>query len=288
MFDSLGIGELGLILVVALLFIDPSKIGELARGFAKLRRKWNDIQREVREQFDTLTLEENLKESADAVRNAKARLRREARDAVRALPAAERAQASEAMRARLREWEAWSEASAVALFCGSGEEPDTDGMIRDALQAGKTVYLPRVLNANASARPDMHLVAIRDPESDLEEGAFGLLEPRADLPAAPDAETASALMLIPGTAFDERGGRVGRGKGYYDRFLEGRTGIKAGLAFEAQVLRKKLPLEPHDQLLDALLTERRLLRFSTPGQSPDANAAPDATAGGDTTRDGTR
>jgi 5-formyltetrahydrofolate cyclo-ligase len=55
-----------------------------------------------------------------------------------------------------------------------------------------------------------------------------------------------------------------RGRGYYDRFLEGRLATRAGLAFEAQILRKKLPLEPHDQLLDALVTERRLLNFTRP------------------------
>lgn len=278
MTGSIGFSEIVIIVIVALLFFDPSKVGELARGFAKLRRKWNDVQREVREQLDTLSLEENLRESADAVRDAKARLRREAREAVRALPASERAAASEAMRARLRDWDGWREAASLALFCGNGEEPDTDGMIRDALEAGKTVYLPRVLGANASARPDMRLVAIRDPDADLEEGAFGILEPRSGLPADPEARP--DVLVVPGTAFDARGGRVGRGKGYYDRFLETQPGLKTGLAFEAQVLRKKLPLEPHDQLLDALLTERRLLRFAAPGQPPEANAA-DTTGFGD-------
>jgi len=151
----------------------------------------------------------------------------------------------------------------VALFCGAREEIDTEPAIRAALAAGKETYLPRVLEAPAGAPPAMELVRVRDYDRDLEEGAFGILEPRRDLPGAA-ATDLPALYLVPGTAFDERGGRVGRGKGYYDRFLEGKTGLRAGLAFEAQVLRKKLPLEPHDQLLDALVTERRVRNFAAP------------------------
>lgn len=266
MIDSLGLGELGLIIVVALLFIDPSKIGMLARGFANLRRKWTNLQRDVKQQFDTLTLEENLRDSADAVRQAKAALRREALDAVRALPSAARAAAAEGLLARLKEWAAFRDAASVALFSGTRDEVDTENIIRHLLAEGKTVYLPR-LQDGATGKPSMILVPIRDYDRDLVEGAFGILEPREDLPAATPA-TEPALYLIPGTAFDERGGRVGRGKGYYDRFLEGKTATRAGLCFEVQILRKKLPLEPHDQLLDALVTELRLRSFASPQSSP--------------------
>jgi 5-formyltetrahydrofolate cyclo-ligase len=283
MFDSLGLGELGLILVVALVFIDPSKIGTLARGLATLRRKWNTIQRDVKQQFDALTLEENLKESADAVRTAKAALRREALDAVRAIPSGERAVAAAAALDVLVAWDVYRNAETIALFCGTREELDTESMIRRALADGKTVLLPRVVDALSGSRrhealgphhADMVLVPIRNYDRDLDEGAFGILEPRADL--IPDALLRPSLILIPGTAFDEAGGRVGRGKGFYDRYLETYaapstehpTPYKAGLAFEVQIVRKKLPLEPHDQRLDALVTERRLRTFASPQTSP--------------------
>jgi 5-formyltetrahydrofolate cyclo-ligase len=275
MFDSLGLGELGLILVVALVFIDPSKISTLARGLATLKRKWNNIQRDVKQQFDALTLEENLRESADAVRTAKAALRREALDAVRHIPSGERALAAAAALETLAKWDTYRAASTIALFCGTREELDTEGIIRRALADGKTVLLPRVLDA-PSGTSDMVLVAIRNYDRDLAEGAFGILEPREDL--IPDSNVKPDLILIPGTAFDEAGGRVGRGKGFYDRFLErvakdsggvserpegSGTPWKVGLAFEVQIVRKKLPLEPHDQRLDALVTEQRLRTFAT-------------------------
>jgi 5-formyltetrahydrofolate cyclo-ligase len=265
MFDSLGLGELGLILVVALIFIDPSKIGTLARGLATLRRKWSNLQRDVKQQFDALTLEENLRESADAVRTAKAGLRREALDAVRALTALERATAADKALESLKGWSVYQEARTVALFCGTRDEIDTEAFIRHALAAGKTVLLPRVaerLAGEQAGRSIMHLVSIRDYDRDLTEGAFGILEPREGLSGESPTSAAADLILVPGTAFDERGGRVGRGKGFYDRFLEGYGGFKAGLAFEVQIVRKKLPLEPHDQLLDALVTERRLLEHA--------------------------
>lgn len=283
MFDSLGLGELALIVIVALVFIDPSKIGTLARGFASLKRKWDAIQRDVKQQFDALALEENLKDSADAVRAAKAALRREALDAVRQLPSAEKALAADAARATLVAWDAYRSAATIALFSGTRDEIDTEGMIRHALADGKTVLLPRVIDSPAG-KPEMVMVPIRDFDRDVDEGAFGILEPRADLVPAPGAAPRPDLILIPGTAFDEAGGRVGRGKGYYDRYLEAfNTGaastggnapldpppLKAGLAFEVQVVRKKLPLEPHDQRLDALVTERRLRTFATPVRAPE-------------------
>jgi 5-formyltetrahydrofolate cyclo-ligase len=260
-FDSLGFGELGVIVVVAVLFLDPSKLASAARAIGRLRRKWSALQRDVKEQFDALALEENLRDSADAVRKAKAALRAEALTAVRALTAHERAEAAESALAQLSEWQAWRNAKVVALFCGKSDEIDSEGIVRAALAAGKTVLLPRVAD-EAAGRPRMEMVPVRDYDRDLREGAFGILEPERELTAegAPEPE----LILIPGAAFDERGGRVGRGKGFYDRYLEGRTALRAGLAYEAQVVRKKLPLEAHDQLLDALVTERRRLDFSQP------------------------
>jgi 5-formyltetrahydrofolate cyclo-ligase len=260
-FDSLGLGELGIIAVVAVLFIDPSKVGLVARQAANLRRKWNNIQREVKQQIDTLTLEENLRDSVDSVRAAKAALRLEAREAVRALPASERSRAADEALARLLDWAPWREAKVVSLFSGTLEELDTENIIRHALSEGKTVLLPWIQPAaGAGGKARMALAPVADYDRDLVEGAYGILEPVEGLRGAETPEP--DLILVPGTAFDERGGRVGRGKGFYDRFLEDRTGLKAGLAFEAQVLRKKLPLEAHDQLLDGLVTERTLRIFS--------------------------
>ena len=263
-FDSLGIGELGIIAVVAILFVDPSKVSVAAKAFANVRRKWNNLQREVKDQLDTLTLEENLKDSVNSIRTAKAALRREAREAVKALTSAERAVAADKTLENLKPFAAFRDAKSVALFCATFEEVDTENIIRFALAEGKEVRLPYI-----AATGRMEFVAIRDYDRDLTEGTFGILEPKEELRAGVGSAALEGLpepdlILIPGVAFDERGGRVGRGKGFYDRFLEGKNTVKIGLAFEAQILRKKLPLEAHDQLLDGLVTEHKLRNFSQP------------------------
>lgn len=269
-FDSLGIGEIGVIVVVAILFIDPKKVGAAGRAFARFRKKWSDIQREVKIQFNALALEEDLKENLGNIQSAKSALRSEGREAVKALPSVDRASAAENIFARLKEWPGFQEAKVVAAFCGTHEEVDTEGILRHVLASGKTLLLPCVTKiADGSSR--LVMAQVKNYDQDLSECAFGILEPREELrcfvgagfspaPTTPEPD----LVLVPGLAFDERGGRVGRGRGYYDRYLEGKTALKIGVAFEAQVLRKKLALEPHDQLLDGLITERRLLNFSRP------------------------
>ncbi len=273
-FDSLGIGEIGVIAVVAILFVDPKKVGAAGRAFARFRKKWNNIQREVKQQFNALALEEDLKNNLTDIRTAKTALRAEARDVLRTLPAAERAASAEKILARFKEWPSFQEAKVVAAFTGSHGEVDTENILRHVLASGKTLLLPYI-GSSADGNSRMFMAAIRNYDQDLHEGAFGILEPLVRASAAADAPTVPEpdLILIPGLAFDERGGRVGRGKGFYDRYLDGKSALKVGVAFEAQLLRKKLALEPHDQLLDGLVTEQRLLSFSKPTSSNSQSPA---------------
>lgn len=69
-------------------------------------------------------------------------------------------------------------------------------------------------------------------------------------------------MLVPGLGFSRRGERIGRGMGYFDRFLAqaGFEGIACGLAFEAQLV-DALPVDAHDRPVDMLVTQSRVLRF---------------------------
>ena len=293
-FDSLGIGEIGVIAVVAILFIDPKKVGAAGRAFARLRKKWNAIQREVKDQFNTLSLEEDLKENLGGIRSAKAALRSEARDALKKLPSVERTVAAEKILARLKEWPAFQNSKVVAAFVGSHDEVETENILRHVLASGKTLLLPYI-GSSADGNSRMFMAPIRNYDQDLHEGAFGILEPKEELRGmnvgastrdTPTIETTNVvgaslvvaptppepdLILIPGLAFDERGGRVGRGRGFYDRFLDGKNAFKLGMAFETQILRKKLALEPHDKLLDGLITEERLLAFSMPS-SPSSQS----------------
>lgn len=276
MLDSFGLGEWGIVAIVAVLFLDPKKLGVAGRAFARFRKKWNDIQREVKQQFNVLALEEDLKNNLTDIRSVKTALRAEARDVLKTIPSVERAAAAEKILERLKTWPGFLEAKVVAAFAGTHEEVDTEGILRQALAMGKTVLLPRIHSMpDGSSR--MTMIPIRNYDTDLTEGAFGILEPilsdsvRVPLVGAP-AESEPDLILIPGLAFDDRGGRVGKGKGFYDRYLDGKAGLKIGLAFQAQLFAKKLALEPHDKLMDGLVTEERILTFSKP-VTPEQNPA---------------
>ncbi len=69
------------------------------------------------------------------------------------------------------------------------------------------------------------------------------------------------VVLIPGLGFTEKGARLGRGKGFYDRYLYKYNGIKIGLGFELQ-MEKKLPTDKYDQLMDFIVTEKRIIQCS--------------------------
>jgi 5,10-methenyltetrahydrofolate synthetase len=62
-------------------------------------------------------------------------------------------------------------------------------------------------------------------------------------------------IMVPGVAFDLKGGRVGRGKGYYDRYLEPSSSLRLGLAWSEQIL-ERVPVESHDCHMDYLITEK--------------------------------
>ena len=90
-----------------------------------------------------------------------------------------------------------------------------------------------------------------DP-AQMERGAFGIAEPQADAPADP-AEI--DFILVPGTAFTSGGARMGRGRGYYDKYMSqaGFRAYKAGVCYPHQLV-DELPVEPHDILVDTVCT----------------------------------
>ena len=94
--------------------------------------------------------------------------------------------------------------------------------------------------------------ASTNPALDLARGAFGILEPRADSPDVPIGEIDA--FLCPGMAFDQKGGRLGRGKGFYDRLLSmARSDAhKIGVAFPSQIVPDTYR-EPHDIVMDEII-----------------------------------
>lgn len=94
----------------------------------------------------------------------------------------------------------------------------------------------------------------------FEPGAYGILEPSTQNPLCPKTEI--QVCLVPLLAFDGEGRRLGQGKGYYDRFLQGFTGLKIGVGFEWQFSPAPLPVDENDQMLDLVVTEHQIREFS--------------------------
>jgi 5-formyltetrahydrofolate cyclo-ligase len=160
--------------------------------------------------------------------------------------------ASQAIAERLESLPAWRAARTVALYASIGGEVETADLARRALLEGKRVVWSRL----ATSGPAMEFAECA--AADLAAGETRALEPPASAPAGPGREV--DLVALPGVAFDALGGRLGRGKGHYDATLARlpRSAFRVGLAFELQIV-PAVPSEPHDERLDAVVTETRVL-----------------------------
>jgi 5-formyltetrahydrofolate cyclo-ligase len=187
---------------------------------------------------------------AEDAASRKAILRRQLREAVRALTPAEAAGAAAALRDRLVTQPAWQQARTILLFVPAPDEPDIWPLVDKALREGRTVALPR----HDPATDTYGAAQVQDPDTDLVPGRFGLREPGPQCPSVPLNRL--DLALVPGLGFTPTGGRLGRGKGYFDRLLPSVSGLACGVAFDCQLV-DTLPLEPHDAVLNAVLTPTR-------------------------------
>lgn len=144
------------------------------------------------------------------------------------------------------------------------EELATGPLLAHALCAGKRVILPRV----DRARGALVLHRIEDPRADLVPGTRGIPEPRADASVIDPSEI--DWVLVPGLVFDDRGYRLGRGAGHYDRLLPTlRPEVpRWALAYDCQWT-DALPVEPHDVPLDGVVSpDRRVTRGEDAPERP--------------------
>jgi 5-formyltetrahydrofolate cyclo-ligase len=187
-------------------------------------------------------------------RVAKVALRSRIRGILAKISPTERAEASNRATALLSQQPQWKQAQTVLLYAPMPEELDIWPLLPKALEDGKTVLLPRYLSqANSYV-----ICPIAHPTKDLQVGQFGIREP------APHCEPFQIsrldFVLVPGVAFDLHGRRLGRGRGFYDQLLKGVFGKTCGVAFDEQIV-ETVPVEPHDILLNSILTPTRWVDF---------------------------
>ncbi len=183
----------------------------------------------------------------------KQELRQRMRNLRRSLDPASHKRMSDAVQKRLTALPHWKNASHICTFVGSKPgEVDTLEIIRTALAHGKKICVP-VIDPRSL---ELALSPLVNPDA-LAPGHFGVLEPSGGPRLAP-IDLDWDLALAPGLAFGRDGGRLGFGKGYYDRLLNSRNTPRIALAFGFQVL-DTVPVLPHDVPVDLIVTESEII-----------------------------
>ncbi len=150
----------------------------------------------------------------------------------------------------------------AGLYCALAGEVPTDRIRHAYLAAGARLYYPRVAGKGSLA-----FYPHREGDG-WETGPYGILEP--SIPAGIEPRLSGwDIIVVPGLAFDRRGNRLGRGFGYYDRFLEGvpESVPRVGLAYADQRV-PEVPVDAWDVPVHALVTEEGVIRFVNAAGSP--------------------
>lgn len=190
--------------------------------------------------------------------------RAKARSLLKALSAAERESQSQKAAASFLNSSIYKDAECVAAFFSLPDEVDALPIIARAFLDKKRVLLPRIV-AGSNAMDFYELAApilgLQDLDAQTETNAWGIREPLLSLPRVPkEAIPAKTAILVPGLAFAKDGRRLGRGKGFYDRYLTellalnpdfAREGKICGYCFSSQIF-DDIPTQKNDVLMQAL------------------------------------
>ena len=172
----------------------------------------------------------------------KHKIRHEIKGRIKTQSELEKSRKSGIIKDRLFELEEFKKAKVVMFYVSLKDEVNTLSMIDDAAKKGKRVCVPVIL------KEEKRLIAgeIKDRVKDLERQHFGIFQPIAGHVREVPLENID-LVVVPGIAFDKKNMRLGRGHGYYDRFLSSLSDHTKtiGLAFDFQVV-ENLPKDSYD------------------------------------------
>lgn len=180
----------------------------------------------------------------------KAELRQRVGHELAAISSEQRMIQSGQLRDRLESLKIWREARTIFAYAALADEPGLDELLAAAITSGRQVALPRFDEATSSYQA----VAVRDWSRDLVAANFGVREPKPGGLVVPWKQL--DLVLVPGVAFDRRGARLGRGRGFYDRLLVDCAGHRCGVGFDVQIA-EAVPEEAHDRRMNSILTPTR-------------------------------
>jgi 5-formyltetrahydrofolate cyclo-ligase len=192
----------------------------------------------------------------------KSAIRRQLREKLAAMPDSDRQAKSLAAANFLSVSPEFAAARIVMLYLSAAQEMDTAPLALKCWQSGKTVVVPKVSWDQRRMLP----VEINSLQTRMTTTGPGVREPVGGQPIPLNLID---LVIVPGMGFTANGHRIGRGMGFYDRFLAQSDfiGVSCGLGFEEQVV-LELPVLDHDMPLSMLCTDRGIRRFATNCISP--------------------
>jgi len=157
---------------------------------------------------------------------------------------------SKAIKNKLVNLKEFQEAEMVFFYASFDGEVDTFEMIKQTQKLGKKIGLPRTVRGDKQIIPAF----VEYLDRDLEKGPYGIKQPKETCPTL-SLENID-VVIVPGVAFDRQNNRLGRGGGYYDRFLKKIPSEipTIGLAFDFQVVDHLPEKEPHDMPVSSLIT----------------------------------
>jgi 5-formyltetrahydrofolate cyclo-ligase len=168
------------------------------------------------------------------------------RDEVKRLAAP--ADASAVIQRRLIAQDWWAAAFQTGIYRSMPNEPSTEALLADLWARGAQVAVPM-------RRGTEYAWGWVDANARWRKQAHGILEPvKASIAAPSDLR----VIVVPGLAFDAQGGRLGHGRGHFDRLLAQSGALLVGLCFENRLV-ETVPMEAHDVRMDVVATEKRML-----------------------------
>lgn len=178
----------------------------------------------------------------------KAEIRKQIRELKRAVSPEEKLCRSEVIMHQVEVLPEFLKTQVVLLYWSMADEVQTHAFV-NRWYRDKMLLLPCVDG------DDLRLRQYTGPECMVAGEQFGIGEPDASLPEYTDLD-AVEMIIVPGVAFDHKGNRMGRGRGFYDRLLKSTpNAMKIGVAYDFQML-NSIPVEPHDVKMDRVISEK--------------------------------
>ncbi len=179
-------------------------------------------------------------------------MRKAGLSARRALTAAERQAKSQAIQEKLLSNQVLSKAKSIFCYVSSEDEVHTEKLLSGILSEGKVLLVPYITDAKAGLMEAAQLRQVKE----LVSGVY-------DIPTVPEVDKCFwspadiDVVIVPGSAFDADGRRIGMGGGFYDRFLEKSSAVKVALAYDCQMF-PQIPAEEYDKKVDIIFTESKI------------------------------